>query len=134
MVQYTSHPCATPGFSCSSRRLNAGLALAPPLPILLILHPPLLLPACSPAGQNVEGWRLSEIKRDDYAPNSQGQRQCEVDRKKWLADRLTGIMKDAGRGGRGRWEAAIAAKCPLLWGRRAPWLHAAVAYQDQIDA
>lgn len=49
-------------------------------------------------GQNVEGWRLSEIKRDDYAPNSQGQKQCEADRKKWLADRLTGIMKEAGYG------------------------------------
>ena len=39
---------------------------------------------------------LSEIKRDDYSPNSGGQRQFEYDRKLWLADRLEGIMKEAG--------------------------------------
>ena len=37
-----------------------------------------------------------EIKRDDYSPNSGGQRQFEYDRKLWLADRLEGIMKEAG--------------------------------------
>lgn len=54
-------------------------------------------------GRNVEGWRLVEIKRDDYAPNSGGQRQWEMDRKKWQSDRLTNIMK-VGEGG--RWQTA----------------------------
>jgi hypothetical protein len=44
-------------------------------------------------GRNVEGWRLVEIKRDDYAPNSGGQRQWDMDRKKWQSDRLTNVMK-----------------------------------------
>jgi len=47
-------------------------------------------------GRNVEGWRLSEIKRDDYAPNTAGVRQWEMDRRKWQAGRLVSIMKDAG--------------------------------------
>jgi hypothetical protein len=41
---------------------------------------------------------LSEIKRDDYAPNMAGMRQWEGDRKRWLAGRLAGIMRDAGGG------------------------------------
>lgn len=48
------------------------------------------------AGKSIESWRLSEIKRDDYAPNSGGQRQWEVDRKKWLATRLKGVMAECG--------------------------------------
>lgn len=36
---------------------------------------------------------FAEIKRDDYSPNSGGQRQFEYDRKLWLANRLEGIMK-----------------------------------------
>lgn len=47
-------------------------------------------------GRSVESWKLADIKRDGYSPNSQGMRQYEYDRKAWLADRLEGIMKDAG--------------------------------------
>ncbi|KXZ43417.1 hypothetical protein GPECTOR_91g571 [Gonium pectorale] len=47
-------------------------------------------------GKAVESWRLVEIKRDDYSPNSIGQKQWEVDRKAWLANRLKGVMKEAG--------------------------------------
>ncbi|MEW5317614.1 MAG: hypothetical protein WDW38_008898 [Sanguina aurantia] len=49
-------------------------------------------------GKNVEGWKLSEIRRDDYAHNSGGNKQWKMDRKKWLANRCTGIMKEAGYG------------------------------------
>ncbi len=48
------------------------------------------------AGKSVESWRLSEIKRDDYSPNTAGQKQWEADRRAWMANRLKGIMKDAG--------------------------------------
>ncbi|KAG2430982.1 hypothetical protein HYH02_013515 [Chlamydomonas schloesseri] len=47
-------------------------------------------------GKNIESWRLSEIKRDDYSPNSIGQKQWEQDRKAWLARRLTDVMRSAG--------------------------------------
>ncbi|GFR49753.1 hypothetical protein Agub_g11911 [Astrephomene gubernaculifera] len=47
-------------------------------------------------GKAVESWRLSEIKRDDYSPNTAGQRQWEADRRAWLAGRLKGIVKEAG--------------------------------------
>ncbi|KAG2424463.1 hypothetical protein HXX76_014515 [Chlamydomonas incerta] len=47
-------------------------------------------------GKNIESWRLVEIKRDDYSPNSIGQKQWEQDRKAWLANRLKGVMKTAG--------------------------------------
>lgn len=44
-------------------------------------------------GKSIESWKLSDIKRDDYAPNTPGLRQWEVDRKKWLAQRLLSVMK-----------------------------------------
>eukprot|EP00877_Chromochloris_zofingiensis_P011434 jgi/Chrzof1/6544/Cz19g00160.t1 len=47
-------------------------------------------------GKSIESWKLSDIKRDDYAPNTPGLRQWEVDRKKWLAQRLLSVMKEAG--------------------------------------
>lgn len=47
-------------------------------------------------GKSVESWRLSEIKRDDYSPNTAGQKQWEADRRAWMANRLKGIMQDAG--------------------------------------
>ncbi|KAG2488078.1 hypothetical protein HYH03_013381 [Edaphochlamys debaryana] len=47
-------------------------------------------------GKAVESWRLVEIKRDDYSPNTQGQRQWEVDRKQWQANRLKALMQEAG--------------------------------------
>ncbi|GLI71161.1 hypothetical protein VaNZ11_016227 [Volvox africanus] len=47
-------------------------------------------------GKNLESWRLVEIKRDDYSPNTAGQKQWEADRKTWLANRLKGVMKEAG--------------------------------------
>lgn len=46
----------------------------------------------------MEGWRLAEIKRDDFAPNVGGMKSFELARKKWQADRLTSIMKEAGCG------------------------------------
>ena len=48
-------------------------------------------------GRNIEGWRLSEIRRDDYAPNTPGQRQWEMDRKMWQCNRLLQVLK-VGRG------------------------------------
>lgn len=56
----------------------------------------LLLPAHVVTGKALESWRLSEIKRDDYSPNTAGQRQWEADRRTWLANRLKGVMKEAG--------------------------------------
>eukprot|EP00775_Hariotina_reticulata_P002487 gene2487-2790_t len=47
-------------------------------------------------GKSIQSWKLSDIKRDDYAPNTPGQRQWEVDRKKWLAQRLLDVVKEAG--------------------------------------
>ncbi|KAI8470342.1 MAG: hypothetical protein J3K34DRAFT_262116 [Monoraphidium minutum] len=47
-------------------------------------------------GKSVESWKLAEIRRDDYAPNGGGQKMWEFDRKRWVAARLTEIMKDAG--------------------------------------
>ncbi|GIM14470.1 hypothetical protein Vretimale_17421, partial [Volvox reticuliferus] len=49
-------------------------------------------------GKNLESWRLVEIKRDDYSPNTAGQKQWEADRKAWLANRLKAVMKEAGYG------------------------------------
>ena len=43
--------------------------------------------------RNIQSWKLSDIKRDDYAPNTPGQRQWEMDRKKWLAARLLDVVK-----------------------------------------
>jgi len=45
-------------------------------------------------GRNIEGWRLSEIRRDDYAPNTPGQRQWEMDRKMWQCNRLLQVLKE----------------------------------------
>eukprot|EP00879_Flechtneria_rotunda_P004926 GHRR01005200.1.p1 GENE.GHRR01005200.1~~GHRR01005200.1.p1 ORF type:complete len:343 (+),score=79.96 GHRR01005200.1:167-1195(+) len=47
-------------------------------------------------GRNIESWKLADIKRDDYAPNTPGQRQWEMDRKRWLAQRLLEVVKEAG--------------------------------------
>jgi hypothetical protein len=47
-------------------------------------------------GRNVESWKLAEIKRDDYSPNSGGMKLWEQDRKVWLANRLESVMKEAG--------------------------------------
>lgn len=47
-------------------------------------------------GKSIESWQLSQIKRDDYAPNTPGMRQWEMDRKKWLANRLLAVVKEAG--------------------------------------
>lgn len=47
-------------------------------------------------GKSLESWKLSEIRRDDYAPNAPGQKQWEQDRKQWQAARLTAVMKEAG--------------------------------------
>eukprot|EP00798_Chlamydomonas_sp_ICE-L_P003763 gene3763-13824_t len=47
-------------------------------------------------GRNIESWRLSEIKRDDYAPTSFGQKQWQQDRTVWLTKRLADVMKEAG--------------------------------------
>ncbi|GLC45969.1 hypothetical protein PLESTB_001624500 [Pleodorina starrii] len=49
-------------------------------------------------GKNIESWRLVEIKRDDYSPNTAGQKQWQADRKAWLANRLKGVMKEADYG------------------------------------
>jgi len=46
-----------------------------------------------PHHTSVESWKLSAIKRDDYAPNTGGQKLWDADRKRWLAGRLTEIMK-----------------------------------------
>lgn len=43
--------------------------------------------------RSIQSWKLAEIKRDDYAPNTPGQRQWEMDRKKWLANRLVEVVK-----------------------------------------
>lgn len=51
---------------------------------------------CWVRGSNIESWRLSEIRREDYAPNASGDRQWELDRKKWVANRLVSVMKDVG--------------------------------------
>lgn len=42
--------------------------------------------------RSIQSWRLAEIKRDDYAPNTPGQRQWEADRKRWLADKLLEVV------------------------------------------
>eukprot|EP00195_Chlamydomonas_chlamydogama_P004184 CAMPEP_0202922934 /NCGR_PEP_ID=MMETSP1392-20130828/78183_1 /ASSEMBLY_ACC=CAM_ASM_000868 /TAXON_ID=225041 /ORGANISM="Chlamydomonas chlamydogama, Strain SAG 11-48b" /LENGTH=278 /DNA_ID=CAMNT_0049616589 /DNA_START=278 /DNA_END=1115 /DNA_ORIENTATION=- len=47
-------------------------------------------------GRSIESWKLADIKRDDYSPNAAGERQWQLDRKTWLANRLTGVMKEAG--------------------------------------
>lgn len=49
-------------------------------------------------GRRIEEWELEKISRDAYAPNLPGMRQWEMDKKKWLADRLEGIMKENGYG------------------------------------
>lgn len=43
--------------------------------------------------RSIQSWKLADIKRDDYAPNTPGQRQWEMDRKKWLAQRLVDVVK-----------------------------------------
>lgn len=48
------------------------------------------------AGRSVESWTLKDIKRDNFPPNSGGLRMWQAERKKWQAERLTGIMKEAG--------------------------------------
>jgi len=47
-------------------------------------------------GKNIEGWKLRDIKRDAYPPTSQGVKLWQADRKRWLAERLAGVMKEAG--------------------------------------
>jgi hypothetical protein len=47
----------------------------------------------SAAYRSIQSWKLADIKRDDYAPNTPGQRQWEMDRKKWLAQRLVDVVK-----------------------------------------
>lgn len=47
-------------------------------------------------GRNIESWKLADIKRDDYAPSSGGQKQWEVERKQWLAERLKKVVVEAG--------------------------------------
>ena len=83
---------------------NLSHAATPPRPLT---HPP---------PPSVESWELAKIRRDDYAPNGGGQKMWEFDRKRWLADRLTGIMKVGGRpaakplgGGAGRGDCAASA-------------------------
>lgn len=43
--------------------------------------------------RNIQSWKLSDIKRDDYAPNTPGLRQWEWDRKRWLANKLVEVVK-----------------------------------------
>lgn len=43
--------------------------------------------------RSIQSWKLADLKRDDYAPNTPGQRQWEMDRKKWLAQRLVDVVK-----------------------------------------
>ncbi|GBF98055.1 trithorax histone-lysine N-methyltransferase [Raphidocelis subcapitata] len=66
-------------------------------------------------GKNIESWKLAEIKRDDYAPNTGGQKGWEFDRKRWLAGRLTDVMKDAGYEG-----AALTLVEDVMMGRNVP--------------
>ena len=48
-------------------------------------------------GRSLESWKLNTLfKRDDYSPNVSGQRQWDVERKTWVADRLGGVAKSAG--------------------------------------
>jgi hypothetical protein len=51
---------------------------------------------CLHTCRSIQSWKLAEIKRDDYAPNTPGQRQWEMDRKKWLANRLVEAVKVGG--------------------------------------
>lgn len=48
---------------------------------------------CLVLRRSIQSWKLADIKRDDYAPNTPGQRQWEMDRKKWLATRLVDVVK-----------------------------------------
>jgi hypothetical protein len=48
---------------------------------------------CCNSHRSIQSWKLADIKRDDYAPNTPGQRQWEMDRKKWLAQRLVDVLK-----------------------------------------
>lgn len=66
-------------------------------------------------GRNIESWKLSEIRRDDYAPTGFGQRQWETDRKTWLMDRLGGVMKEAGYD-----EASVALVSDFMMQRNIP--------------
>lgn len=56
-------------------------------------HVPVLLACTAFICRSIQSWKLAEIKRDDYAPNTPGQRQWEMDRKKWLANRLVEVVK-----------------------------------------
>jgi hypothetical protein len=48
-------------------------------------------------GRQVESWLLPKLfKRDDYAPNTAGNKLLEADRKRWMARRLVRCMREAG--------------------------------------
>jgi hypothetical protein len=47
-------------------------------------------------GKSIESWKLSAIRRDDFAPNAGGQKMWEFERKRWVADRLLSVMEGAG--------------------------------------
>ncbi|KAL6751171.1 hypothetical protein V8C86DRAFT_2784137 [Haematococcus lacustris] len=49
-------------------------------------------------GCNVESWRLADIKRDNYPPNSQGVKMWESDKRKAQANMLLDLVKQAGYG------------------------------------
>ncbi|KAJ9534866.1 hypothetical protein QJQ45_017245, partial [Haematococcus lacustris] len=44
---------------------------------------------------NVESWRLADIKRDNYPPNSQGVKMWESDKRKAQANMLLDLVKQA---------------------------------------
>lgn len=83
-------------------------------------HAPTFAPPLQPAGRNVESWKLADIKRDDYAPNTAGLRQWEGDRKRWQARRVADIAKDAGGWGG---KTCLCALFSVSWhrGRHTGW-------------
>ena len=56
------------------------------------------------AGRNIEGWRLRDIKRDEFPPNLGGTRMWQAERRKWQTGRLVACMQEAGGYAAG-WEA-----------------------------
>jgi len=47
-------------------------------------------------GRSVESWLLKNIDRNNFPPNLGGVRMWQAERRKWQANRLTSIMKEAG--------------------------------------
>eukprot|EP00983_Pelagomonas_calceolata_P133259 1161948-Pelagomonas_calceolata.AAC.11 len=47
------------------------------------------------AGRSVESWLLKNIDRNNFPPNLGGVRMWQAERRKWQANRLTSIMKEA---------------------------------------